>query len=258
MFVDLVKAYDTVNHKMLIEILQQYGAPEKFTNVIERNYSDLKVKLQIGSEKQEIPQTVGVRRGDPLSPVLFLFIISVVSEVLKTEFAKAKIPCVTYRKVEEEEIINEGQLISHAPRTQNGGETFAIIDLFFVDDGAFPFPTREAMVGGAPIVDEILKKFDLLMHVGATLENGEEIRAKTECVFYPPPGFLDTITIQPELDPTNQCPRSNAEERIPCSDRKKKEVSLLQIRGNKQNTHTDSWLHRLHRHLQIPRNFNQF
>jgi hypothetical protein len=45
MFVDLVKAYDTVNHKMFIKILQQYGAPEKFTNVIERYYSDLKVKL---------------------------------------------------------------------------------------------------------------------------------------------------------------------------------------------------------------------
>ena len=34
MFVDLLKAYHTVNHKMLIEILQQYGAREKFTNVI--------------------------------------------------------------------------------------------------------------------------------------------------------------------------------------------------------------------------------
>jgi hypothetical protein len=59
------------------------------------------------------------------------------------------------------------------------------------------------MVRGAPIVDETLKKFDLLMHVGATFEDREEIKAKTECVFYPPPGFLDPkITIQPELDPT--------------------------------------------------------
>ena len=66
--------------------------------MIERYYSNLKVKLQIGSEKQEIPQTVGVRQGNPLSPVLFLFIISAVSEVLKTEFAKAEIPCVAYRK----------------------------------------------------------------------------------------------------------------------------------------------------------------
>ena len=90
MFVDLVKAYDTINHEMLVKILQQYGAPKKFTNVIERYYSNLKVKLQIGNEKQEIPQTVGVRQGDPLSPVLFLFIISAVSEVLKTELQRLK------------------------------------------------------------------------------------------------------------------------------------------------------------------------
>jgi hypothetical protein len=53
MFVDLVKAYDTVNHEMLIKILQQFGSPEKFTNVIEIYYSNLKVKLQIGSGKKE-------------------------------------------------------------------------------------------------------------------------------------------------------------------------------------------------------------
>jgi hypothetical protein len=163
-----------------------------------RYYINLKVKLQIGSEKQEIPQSVGVRQGDPLSPVLFLFIISAVSEVLQTEFA----PCVAYRKVEDGETTTEGQLISHAPKTLSRGEVFSIIDLYFVDDGAFPFPTRDAIVRGAPIVDETLKRVDLLMHVGTELENGEETKAKTECVFYPPPGFLDPITIQPELDLT--------------------------------------------------------
>ena len=135
MFVDLVKAYDTVNHEMLIEILQQYGAPEKFTDVIARYYTNLKVKLQIGNEKQEIPQTVGVRQGDPLAPVLFLFIISAVSEVLKIELEKAEVPCLTYKKVEDGDITTKGQLISHSPKTLTGGETFSIIDLYFVDDG---------------------------------------------------------------------------------------------------------------------------
>ena len=82
-----------------------------------------------------------------------------------------------------------------------GGETFSTIDLFFVDDGAFPFPTRDAIVRGAPIIDKTLKKFDLLMRVGTTLEYGEEIKAKTECVFYPPPVCLDPIIISQELNP---------------------------------------------------------
>jgi hypothetical protein len=35
-FVDLVKADDTANHKLLIELLARYGAPPEFCNVIER------------------------------------------------------------------------------------------------------------------------------------------------------------------------------------------------------------------------------
>ena len=205
MFVDLVKAYDTANHKMLIDILQRYGAPEKFTNAIERLYANLKVKIRIGKEEEEISQTVGVRQGDPLSPVIFLFIISAVSEVLRIEFEKEEIPSVLFKKVEDNELVTEGQLTSHnlkSLKRLQTNETFEVIDIFFVDDGAFPFPSREAMTKAAPIIDRTLKRFDLLMHVGKTCENGKESKAKTECVYYPPPGSLDPITIQPELDPT--------------------------------------------------------
>ncbi len=37
-FVDLVKAYDTANHILLIDILQKYGALPKFVKAIEMIY----------------------------------------------------------------------------------------------------------------------------------------------------------------------------------------------------------------------------
>ena len=46
-FVDLVKAFDTANHKLLIDLLKRYGAPDKFTSIIERLYNDLNVILKI-------------------------------------------------------------------------------------------------------------------------------------------------------------------------------------------------------------------
>ena len=70
-FVDLVKAYDTTNHQLLIEILRQYGAPPKLCNAVERMYRKLSVIIKVGSEKREIEQTVGVRQGDNLPPVFF-------------------------------------------------------------------------------------------------------------------------------------------------------------------------------------------
>ena len=38
-FVDLVKAYDTANHDLLIKILEKYGAPLKFAAAIKKMYT---------------------------------------------------------------------------------------------------------------------------------------------------------------------------------------------------------------------------
>jgi hypothetical protein len=49
-FVDLVKAYDTANHELLIKILKKYGAPPKFIAAIKKMYTNLTVVLKIDKE----------------------------------------------------------------------------------------------------------------------------------------------------------------------------------------------------------------
>ncbi len=85
-FVDLVKAYDTANHALLLDILEQYGAPPRFLSAIKRTYQDLVVVLKIEKEVVELPQMVGVRQGDNMAPVLFLFLMSAFAETLKAEW----------------------------------------------------------------------------------------------------------------------------------------------------------------------------
>jgi hypothetical protein len=60
-FVGLVKAYDTVNHDFLLEVLKKYGVPPKFVATIKTMYTDLKVVLKIDKEIQEILQSVGIQ-----------------------------------------------------------------------------------------------------------------------------------------------------------------------------------------------------
>jgi hypothetical protein len=45
-FVDLVKAYDTADHKLIVKVLEKYGAPPKFCLAVERMNTDLKVVLK--------------------------------------------------------------------------------------------------------------------------------------------------------------------------------------------------------------------
>ena len=81
-FVDLVKAFETVNHGMMLKILERYGAPPKLRSAISRMYQDLKVVLKIGKIEEKMSQTVGVRQGDCMALVLFLFMVMTFVEAL--------------------------------------------------------------------------------------------------------------------------------------------------------------------------------
>ena len=81
-FMDLVKAFDTVDHKVLMRVLERYGAPPKLKSAIARMYTDLKIVLKLGKVKAEMNQTVGVRQGDCMAPVLFLFMMMAFAETL--------------------------------------------------------------------------------------------------------------------------------------------------------------------------------
>ena len=83
-FVDLVKAFDTVNHVMMVKILERYGALQNFQSAISRMYQDLKVFLRIGKIEDKMSQTVGIREGDSMAPNLFLFMVMAFAEFLET------------------------------------------------------------------------------------------------------------------------------------------------------------------------------
>ena len=67
--------------------LQDLVPPPKFASAIQRLYTDLWVILKIGKEKKEIQQKVGVRQGDNMSPVLFLFMMAAFAETLENEWS---------------------------------------------------------------------------------------------------------------------------------------------------------------------------
>ena len=77
-------------------------------------YTDLTVRITLDGVSAEIPQTVGVRQGDNLSPVLFLFFISAFAESFETEWKHQGLGKAEFVRTPAGEVGNEiGQLTSH-------------------------------------------------------------------------------------------------------------------------------------------------
>ena len=60
----MVKVFDTVNQKIMIQILEQYRDLMNLRSAISRMYKDLKIVLKIGKVEGGMGQTVDVWQGD--------------------------------------------------------------------------------------------------------------------------------------------------------------------------------------------------
>ena len=64
LFVDLVKAFESVPLDVLFTVLAKFGG----VSVIKRMNTDLQVIFDLNGEPVAVPCTVGVKQGCPLSP----------------------------------------------------------------------------------------------------------------------------------------------------------------------------------------------
>ena len=77
LFIDLTKAFDTVNREGLWCILEKAGCPNHFVGIIRSFHDDMKVTVREGSEKSlPFEVTSGTKQGCVIAPTLFSIFFS--------------------------------------------------------------------------------------------------------------------------------------------------------------------------------------
>ena len=85
LFIDFSKAYDMVDHNLLLECLKAVGIDEKTRDLLKAIMSTASARVNVNGEKSEpIPVRTGVPQGDPLSCLLFAIFIESLSRYLRS------------------------------------------------------------------------------------------------------------------------------------------------------------------------------
>ena len=173
----------------MVMILAKYGCPSNLYDTITKMYKKSVVKLVIGEFETTIDFKVGIKQGDSVAPVLFLFIVMAFSKTLEKEWTlngptKAKFS----RK--NNSPLSDGQLTSHPPRSFDRGALFELFCMLYVDDGAFVLELRHQLETVTPLLLRYFEKFGLEMHIGK-----ENKTSKTECFFFRTPGYFTLPTL---------------------------------------------------------------
>lgn len=72
---DLNKAFDSVHHKSILSTLKHLGCPTRLINHVRRVYSGATTNFQFKGQEYHAQVKRGVLQGDPMSPILFNYII---------------------------------------------------------------------------------------------------------------------------------------------------------------------------------------
>lgn len=180
-FADLVKAYDTVDRELLWKIMSRYGCPEELIFVLRKLYTDITIELKSFGKGFTIPSTVGVKQGDNLAPVLFIFFINAVAESIEPEWKEADIEVPWLSSYFNQEAKQEKRH-GHSALIGKRTNVFDFFLSYYVDDAAFILMNRQDAEKAATLIVRHFRKFGLTIHVG----NREEgTKSKTEALYVP-------------------------------------------------------------------------
>ena len=81
-FVDLTKAFDTVNRDLLLNILCKFGCPPNYIVILQHFHTGMCAQVVMaGSQSSSFPVEVGVKQSCVLAPIIFNLLLVAITLV---------------------------------------------------------------------------------------------------------------------------------------------------------------------------------
>jgi hypothetical protein len=184
LFVDLVKAFDSIDRQLLYDILLRFGVPKLLVDKVRMLHTNVSATFTIEDVERIVKSAVGVKQGDTLAPILFLFVMQAAFESLLPKFEA--------QGIRMPEFLTKMDDITHGRRagsTESGILRFVLPWLLYADDSGLPFTSRTDLVRGARLLNEHLSRFGLVMHRGRLANDGSlQAESKTLAMLVPARG----------------------------------------------------------------------
>ena len=83
---DPEKAFDKIQHHIMIKVLERSGIQGPYLNMIKAIYSKPVANIKLNGEKLEgVPLKSGTRQACPLSPYLFNIVLEVLTKAIRQQ-----------------------------------------------------------------------------------------------------------------------------------------------------------------------------
>nr|VZI49685.1 unnamed protein product [Spirometra erinaceieuropaei] len=164
-FVDLTKAFDTVNREGLWKIMQKFGCPERFTQMVRQLHDGMMARVtDNGAVSEAFAVTNGVKQGCVLAPTLFSLMFSaMLMDAYRDERPGIRI---AYR--------TDGHLLNQRRMTfQSRVSTTTVHVLLFANDCALNTTSEAEMQRSMDLFSAACENFGLVINTQKTVIDDE-------------------------------------------------------------------------------------
>ncbi|BHF78798.1 hypothetical protein SprV_0602191300 [Sparganum proliferum] len=160
-FVDLTKAFDTVNREGLWKIMRKLACPERFTQMVRQLHDGMMARVtDNGAVSEAFAVTNGVKQGCVLAPTLFsLMFSSMLMDAYRDERPGIRI---AYRT--EGHLLNQRRM-----HFQSRVSTTTVHELLFADDCALNTTSEEEMQRSMDLFSAACENFGLVINTQKTV-----------------------------------------------------------------------------------------